>query len=85
MTTDPRTDPQLLDAARAWGAADPDPATRAELERLTRRRDAITAQLAQLRDVVAGFGADDGDDGDEARATDGGASSGSKGAAKDKS
>ncbi|PWF81092.1 phosphomannomutase [Kocuria rosea] len=34
MTTDPRTDPQLLDAARAWGAADPDPATRAELAAL---------------------------------------------------
>ncbi len=42
-------------------------ATRAELARLTKRRDSITAQLASLRDVVAGF-ADDGD-GDETAET----------------
>ena len=32
---------------------------KAEVDRLTKRRDAITAQLASLRDVVAGFGDDD--------------------------
>ena len=32
---------------------------RAELERMTKRRDAISAQLNALRDVVAGFGEDD--------------------------
>ncbi len=32
---------------------------RAEVERMTKRRDAITAQLASLRDVVAGFGEDE--------------------------
>ena len=34
-------------------------ALRAEVNRLTRRRDSITAQLSALRDVVAGFGNDD--------------------------
>ena len=29
------------------------------MDRMTKRRDAITAQLASLRDVVAGFGEDD--------------------------
>ena len=32
---------------------------KAEVDRLSKRRDAITAQLASLRDVVAGFGDDD--------------------------
>ena len=32
---------------------------RAEVDRMTKRRDAITAQLASLRDVVAGFAGDD--------------------------
>ena len=31
---------------------------RAEVERMTKRRDAIVAQLGALRDVVAGFDAD---------------------------
>ena len=30
-----------------------------EVDRMSKRRDAITAQLASLRDVVAGFGEDD--------------------------
>ena len=30
-------------------------AIRAEVDRLTKRRDSITAQLGALRDVVAGF------------------------------
>ena len=34
-------------------------ALKAEVDRLTRRRDSITAQLSALRDVVAGFGDDD--------------------------
>lgn len=34
-------------------------AIRAEVDRLAKRRDAITAQLAALRDVVAGFGDDE--------------------------
>ena len=34
-------------------------ALRSEVDRLIKRRDAITAQLASLRDVVAGFGDDD--------------------------
>ena len=29
------------------------------MERMTKRRDAISAQLASLRDVVDGFGEDD--------------------------
>jgi hypothetical protein len=29
------------------------------VDRLAKRRDAITAQLASLRDVVAGFGDDE--------------------------
>jgi hypothetical protein len=32
---------------------------KAEVDRLGKRRDAITAQLASLRDVVAGFGDDE--------------------------
>ena len=32
---------------------------KAEVDRLSKRRDAITAQLASLRDVVAGFGDDE--------------------------
>ena len=35
------------------------PTLKAEVDRLTKRRDAIAAQLASLRDVVAGFGEDD--------------------------
>ena len=34
MSTTPRTEHELLETARAWAAADPDPATRAELEAL---------------------------------------------------
>ena len=34
-------------------------AIKAEVDQMTRRRDAITAQLGQLRDVIAGFGGDD--------------------------
>jgi hypothetical protein len=29
------------------------------VDRMSKRRDAITAQLASLRDVVAGFGEDE--------------------------
>ena len=39
------------------------PSGKAEVDRMTKRRDAITAQLASLRDVVAGFGDDDSGDG----------------------
>ncbi|MEX5255816.1 phospho-sugar mutase [Kocuria arenosa] len=55
MTTDSRPEPQLLDAARAWGAADPDPATRAELEALVEA--AVTgdsAAGAELADRFSG-------------------------------
>jgi F0F1-type ATP synthase membrane subunit b/b' len=41
---------------------------RAEVDRISKRRDAITAQLASLRDVVAGFSSDDSDDDDKAGA-----------------
>ena len=34
-------------------------AIRAELDRLTKRRDAVAAQLGALRDVVAGFTEDE--------------------------
>ena len=55
MTTDPRTDPQLLDAARAWGAADPDPATRAELAALVEAAAAgDAAARAELADRFSG-------------------------------
>lgn len=50
MTTDSRTDPQLLDAARAWGAADPDPGTRAELAALA---EAAAAGDAAARTELA--------------------------------
>jgi hypothetical protein len=36
---------------------------------MTKRRDAITAQLSSLRDVVAGFGEDD--DGPAEKSSDG--------------
>lgn len=55
MTTDSRPEPQLLDAARAWGAADPDPVTRAELEALVEA--AVTgdsAARAELADRFSG-------------------------------
>ena len=55
MTTAHRTDPQLLDAARAWGAADPDPATRAELEALVEAAAAgDAAARAELADRFSG-------------------------------
>ena len=45
---------------RARNAADRElAAVRSEVDRMTKRRDAIVAQLAQLRDVVAGFGTED--------------------------
>jgi cell division septum initiation protein DivIVA len=50
------------DALRNSGHADSErelAALKAEVTRLTRRRDSITAQLSALRDVVAGFGTDD--------------------------
>ena len=50
------------DALRNSGHADSErelQALRVEVDRLTRRRDSITAQLTALRDVVAGFGSDD--------------------------
>ena len=34
-------------------------AVRAEVDRMTKRRDAVAAQLGALRDVVAGFAEDD--------------------------
>ena len=34
-------------------------AVRSEVERLAKRRDAITAQIGALRDVVAGFAEDE--------------------------
>ena len=34
-------------------------ATRAEVERLQKRRDAITAQLSSLAELVSGFGEDE--------------------------
>ncbi|MEX5237383.1 phospho-sugar mutase [Kocuria arenosa] len=55
MTTDSRPEPQLLDAAHAWGAADPDPVTRAELEALVEA--AVTgdsAARAELADRFSG-------------------------------
>ncbi|TDL42412.1 phospho-sugar mutase [Kocuria rosea] len=55
MTTDPRTDPQVLAAARAWGAADPDPATRAELAALVEAAAADDAAArAELADRFSG-------------------------------
>ncbi|GAA1746650.1 phospho-sugar mutase [Kocuria aegyptia] len=54
MTTDPRTE-QLLDAARAWGAADPDPVTRAELGALVEAAaGGDGAARAELADRFAG-------------------------------
>ena len=50
------------DALRNSGHADSErelQALKAEVGRLSRRRDSITAQLSALRDVVAGFGNDD--------------------------
>ena len=56
------TVPAQADALRNSGHADSErelQALQAEVTRLTRRRDSITAQLSALRDVVAGFGNDD--------------------------
>jgi hypothetical protein len=36
-------------------------AARSELDTVQRRRDGIVSQLAALRDLVAGFGPDEGD------------------------
>jgi phosphomannomutase len=52
MTTDPRTE-QILDAARAWGAADPDPVTRAELETLVGA--AVTGDAAARAELADRF------------------------------
>ncbi|MUN63714.1 phospho-sugar mutase [Kocuria sediminis] len=55
MSTDIRPEPDLLAAARAWAAEDPDPATRAELTELAERaaaRDA--AAQAELADRFSG-------------------------------
>ncbi|MHC5559985.1 phospho-sugar mutase [Kocuria sp. U4B] len=55
MATAPRTEPELLDAARAWSAADPDPATRAELAQLLAAADSgDAAARAELADRFAG-------------------------------
>ncbi|MFF0904395.1 UNVERIFIED_CONTAM: phospho-sugar mutase [Kocuria sp. CPCC 205316] len=55
MTTDSRPEPQLLDAARAWGAADPDPVTRAELEALVEAAaTGDSAARAELADRFSG-------------------------------
>ncbi|MFI7743259.1 phospho-sugar mutase [Kocuria rhizosphaericola] len=55
MTTDSRTDPQILDAARAWGAADPDPVTRAELAGLVEAAETgDAAARAELVDRFSG-------------------------------
>ncbi|WP_298582602.1 phospho-sugar mutase [uncultured Kocuria sp.] len=55
MTTDSRTEPQLLDAARAWGAADPDPVTRAELAGLVEAAGTgDAAARAELADRFSG-------------------------------
>lgn len=53
MTTDPRPEPQLLDAARAWAAADPDPVTRAELPGLVEA--AATGDAAARADLADRF------------------------------
>ena len=37
-------------------------AIKAEVARVSKRRDAIVAQLGALRDVVAGFGTDENED-----------------------
>ncbi|MFF0989035.1 phospho-sugar mutase [Kocuria nitroreducens] len=59
MTTDSRTE-QLLGAARAWGDADPDPATRAELDALVEAAvtgdDAARAELADRFSGTLQFG-----------------------------
>jgi regulator of protease activity HflC (stomatin/prohibitin superfamily) len=50
------------DSISAAGQADAErelAAVRTDLEQITRRRDAISAQLASLKDVVAGFTGDD--------------------------
>ncbi|MFI7496610.1 phospho-sugar mutase [Kocuria sp. M4R2S49] len=55
MTTDSRTDPPILDAARAWGAADPDPVTRAELAGLVEAAETgDAAARAELVDRFSG-------------------------------
>ncbi|RYE79736.1 MAG: hypothetical protein EOO74_03245 [Myxococcales bacterium] len=49
------------ESLRSSGHADSEKelaAIRSEVDRLTKRRDAITAQLGALRDVVSGFGDD---------------------------
>ncbi|MET0837349.1 MAG: phospho-sugar mutase, partial [Marmoricola sp.] len=52
--SDPSTGSDLLERARAWAADDPDPVTRAELERLV--ADGDTAELADRFDGTLEFG-----------------------------
>lgn len=57
------------DTVRAAGDADLErqvETLKMEVSRLSRRRDAITAQLSSLRDVIAGFADDEVDTGDAA-------------------
>ena len=72
------------DAITASGHAEAErelAALKAEVDRMTKRREAIAAQLGSLRDVVAGFGEDDAVSQDSAPAAEPtGAESGSPGA-----
>ncbi|MFC4902335.1 phospho-sugar mutase [Kocuria oceani] len=55
MSTDTRPEPDLLAAARAWAADDPDPVTRAELTELAERAGAGDAAVrAELADRFSG-------------------------------
>jgi phosphomannomutase len=55
MSTDTRPEPDLLAAARAWAAEDPDPATRAELTELAERAESGGgAARAELADRFSG-------------------------------
>ena len=54
-----RTQAESLDATAQAEAKRELGVIRAEVDRIGKRRDAIAAQLASLRDVVAGFASDD--------------------------
>jgi hypothetical protein len=63
-----------VESLRSQGHADAErglAAIRAEVERVTKRRDGIVAQLAALKDVVAGFGQDADEETDTAPGTGG--------------
>jgi hypothetical protein len=54
-----RTQADSISSSEAADAERELAAIKAEVDRMSKRRDAITAQLASLHDVISGFGKDE--------------------------